>query len=65
MESRGGDGALNPKAKAERKMQTLVTRSRLVAMAKAHAEEIDFLRTELKRLRDRTFPSFANVDRPL
>lgn len=37
----------------------------MVAMAKAHAEEIDFLRQELKRLRDRTFPSFANIKRPM
>jgi len=38
-----------------------VARKRLVDIAKAQAEEIEFLREELTRLRQRTFPSFSHI----
>ncbi len=39
----------------------MTTRRKLVELAKTQTEEIDFLRKELERLRQRTFPSFAVV----
>jgi len=39
----------------------VVARKRLVDIAKAQAEEIEFLREELTRLRQRTFPSFSHI----
>ena len=41
------------------KMKKVVGRRRLVDTARAQAEEIDFLRQELDRMRQRTFPSFV------
>ena len=41
--------------------QAVTTRRKLVELAKSQTEEIDFLRKELERLRQRTFPSFAVV----
>jgi len=38
-----------------------VAQKRLVDIAKAQAEEIEFLRVELTRLRQRTFPSFSHI----
>merc|ERR1711924_579403 len=39
----------------------VVARKRLVDIAKAQAEEIEFLREELTRLLQRTFPSFSHI----
>ena len=39
--------------------QAITTRRKLIDLAKAQTEEIAFLRTELDRLRKRTFPTFA------
>lgn len=41
------------------KMKRVVKRRQLVDMARAQAEEIDYLRQELDRMRQRTFPSFV------
>lgn len=41
------------------RMKKVVNRKHLVDMARAQAEEIDFLRQELDRMRQRTFPSFV------
>lgn len=47
---------------AERaKFNEAVARKRLVDIAKAQAEEVEFLREELTRLRQRTFPSFSHL----
>ena len=41
-------------------MQSIVTRRKLIDLARAQTDEIEFLRQELDRLRQRTFPSFAS-----
>lgn len=56
-DSRGGAGELSNAATL--KMKKVVGRRRLVDTARAQAEEIDFLRQELDRMRQRTFPSFV------
>jgi hypothetical protein len=38
-------------------------RRRLIDLARLQTEEIDFLRQELDRLRQRSFPSFAHAAR--
>merc|ERR1711959_383695 len=43
------------------KFNEAVARKRLVDIAKAQAEEVEFLREELTRLRQRTFPSFSHL----
>merc|ERR1711998_461198 len=43
------------------KFNEAVARKRLVDIAKAQAEEAEFLREELTRLRQRTFPSFSHI----
>jgi hypothetical protein len=48
----------NPVSRAALKMKKVVKRRHLVDTARAQAEEIDFLRQELDRIRQRTFPSF-------
>ena len=40
-------------------MKAVVTRRKLLDLARAQTDEIEFLRQELDRLRQRTFPSFA------
>ncbi len=56
-DARGGAGDTASSAAA--KMKKVVGRRRLVDTARAQAEEIDFLRQELDRMRQRTFPSFV------
>lgn len=41
------------------KMKKVVQRRHLVDIARTQAEEIDYLRQELDRMRQRTFPSFV------
>jgi hypothetical protein len=43
------------------RMRKVTMRRRLVDLARVQTEEIDFLRGELDRLRQRTFPSFAHA----
>lgn len=49
----------DPVSVAIKKMKKVVARRHLVDTARAQAEEIDFLRQELDRIRMRTFPSFV------
>ena len=55
-DSRGGVG--DSLGLATAKMKKVVARRRLVDTARTQAEEIDFLRQELDKMRQRTFPSF-------
>ena len=43
----------------KKKMKKIMNRRRMVDIARTQAEEIDFLRQELDRMRQRTFPSFV------
>ena len=40
-------------------MAEVTTRRKLVDVARAQTDEIEFMRQELDRLRQRTFPSFG------
>lgn len=60
-ESQGMMG--DPAASAMIKMKKVVARRQLVDTARAQAEEIDFLRQELDRFRQKTFPSFLRATR--
>ena len=46
---------------AAMKMKKVVGRRHMVDVARAQAEEIDYLRTELDKMRQRTFPSFVKA----
>lgn len=48
---------------AKNRMKSIVTRRKLIDLARAQTDEIDFLRQELDRIRQRTFPSFAHSRR--
>jgi DNA repair exonuclease SbcCD ATPase subunit len=48
---------------AKNRMKNIVTRRKLVDLARAQTDEIEFLRQELDRLRQKTFPSFAHSRR--
>ena len=56
-EARGEES--NPANIAAGKMKKVVGRRHMVDTARAQAEEIDFLRQELDKMRQRTFPSFV------
>ena len=43
-------------------MNDIITRRKLVDLAKAQASEIGLLRAEVERLRMRTFPALLQVD---
>lgn len=66
----GGGGRIEENEGAVRLAQTsfreVKTRQTLMDAAKKHTEEIDMLRRELDRLRQKTFPSFVQLheDRP-
>ena len=60
-ESQGLQG--DPAASAMLKMKKVVARRQLVDTARAQAEEIDFLRQELDKFRQKTFPSFLRATR--
>ncbi len=55
-----GPGGEDPTA---RKMKRVTMRRKLIDLAKAQTDEIEFLRMELDRLRQKTFPSFAGAAR--
>lgn len=55
--ARGATG--DPVNIAAARMKRVVSRRHMVDTARAQAEEIDFLRQELDRMRQRTFPSFV------
>ena len=48
---------------AEKRMQDIVQRRKLVDLAKAQAQEVAVLRAEVERLRMRTFPALVQVER--
>ena len=54
----GGSGG-DPMTMAAAKMKKVVARRHMVDTARAQAEEIDYLRQELDKMRQRTFPSFV------
>jgi hypothetical protein len=58
-DARGASGDAGATAIA--KMKKVVARRQLVDTAKAQAEEIDYLRLELDKMRQRTFPSFSKT----
>ena len=60
-EARGGTGG-DPVTLAATKMKKVVARRHMVDTARAQAEEIDYLRQELDKMRQRTFPSFVRYD---
>ena len=57
--ARGATGDAHATATA--KMKKVVARRQLVDTARAQAEEIDYLRAELDKMRQRTFPSFTKT----
>jgi predicted butyrate kinase (DUF1464 family) len=57
VQASGGEGLAN--AVAQKKMTKVVQRRKLVDLARVQAEEIEFLRQELDRMRQKTFPSFV------
>jgi hypothetical protein len=61
-EARGGTGG-DPISMAATKMKKVVARRHMVDTARAQAEEIDYLRQELDKMRQRTFPSFVKATR--
>ena len=56
---RGKTSIFDEKKQLIQKMDSVVTRRKLIDLVKAQSEEIEFLRNELDRLRRRTFPSFS------
>jgi len=59
----GGGTAVNSSAQVQNRMKRITLRRRLIDLARAQTEEIEALRLELDRLRQRTFPSFAHAAR--
>eukprot|EP01083_Nonionella_stella_P223307 795999_1 len=57
----GRGTSMDPSRAARKRMEKIVTRRKLLDLASAQGDEIDFLRGELDRLRRRTFPSFAQA----
>eukprot|EP00658_Telonema_sp_P-2_P005332 TRINITY_DN11996_c0_g1_i1.p1 TRINITY_DN11996_c0_g1~~TRINITY_DN11996_c0_g1_i1.p1 ORF type:complete len:1325 (+),score=467.71 TRINITY_DN11996_c0_g1_i1:92-4066(+) len=60
-EHQEGGAAMGKTSGDRAKFNEAVARKRLVDIAKAQAEEVEFLRDELTRLRQRTFPSFSHL----
>ena len=58
-----GDGTEEAAAQATQRMRTITMRRKLIDLARAQTDEIEFLRQELDRLRQRTFPSFAHASK--
>ena len=56
-------GRADPAAQGAQRHKRVAMRRRLIDLARLQTEEIDFLRQELDRLRQRTFPSFAHAAR--
>merc|ERR1711865_948575 len=56
------DSAINPAQDSSMtRMKTIMMRRKLIDLARAQTDEIEFLRGELDRLRQRTFPSFSHA----
>jgi len=54
-----GDDSIDRGRFARRRMQMIVNRRKLIDLARAQTEEIDYLRSEIDRLKERSFPSFS------
>merc|ERR1719446_1827181 len=52
----GGGAQSDPAVQAKNRMRTITMRRKLIDLARAQTDEIEFLRQELDRLRQRTFP---------
>ena len=59
VESSGG--VVDSSARAGIKMKRVTMRRKLIDLARAQTDEVEFLRQELDRLRKKTFPSFASA----
>ena len=59
VESSGG--VVDSSARAGIKMKRVTMRRKLIDLARAQTDEVEFLRQELDRLRKKTFPSFAQA----
>jgi len=59
IESSGG--VVDASARAGIKMKRVTMRRKLIDLARAQTDEVEFLRQELDRLRKKTFPSFAQA----
>jgi hypothetical protein len=46
-----------------KRMQKVVMKRQLIDATRAHAEELDLLRQELDKIRQKTFPSFVRAAR--
>ena len=55
-------GVLPSVANAETRMFDIVSRRELVELAKVQAAELSILRTEVERLRMKTFPALVQVE---
>jgi WD40 repeat protein len=53
------ESQVNPSQETMNRMKTIMMRRKLIDLARAQTDEIEFLRGELDRLRQRTFPSFS------
>jgi len=59
--AKGGEDNSSAINLATKKLKSIMSRRQLVDTARAQAEEIDFLRQELDKLRQKTFPSFVRA----
>ncbi|XP_072041951.1 LOW QUALITY PROTEIN: cilia- and flagella-associated protein 43-like [Amphiura filiformis] len=57
------NAAMRNNTGAQKRMQDIVQRRKLVDLAKAQAQEVAVLRAEVERLRMRTFPALVQVER--
>jgi hypothetical protein len=55
-------GAKNMETIREEKFQQIIQRRKLVDLAKAQAQEVAFLRSEVERLRMKTFPALVQIE---
>ena len=55
-------GTLSSEANREARMKDIVSRRKLVELAKSQAQEIHVLRAEVERLRMKTFPALVQVE---
>jgi hypothetical protein len=60
-DARGEDAS--PAVMAMKRMKKVVTRRRLVDMSTLQSQELGYLRQELEKMRDKTFPSFVKAFR--
>lgn len=56
-----GSNSLDPKVQAMQRMETVVNRRKLIDLVSHQTEEIEYLKQELDRLRQKTFPTFSQT----